>query len=337
MHLGFGPMSRECVRALAEYSIENDREIMVIASRNQVDAKDVGGGYVMTTDELAKLVRSFNAPKLKLCRDHMGPYLHRLDYRCDLRSVMEGVRMSLRADVEAGFDLIHIDPSKADRELSGAPRDRRLREAVAEEMISFVLSVAREVGREIEFEYGSEENVSAAFSERTFRADCEFVTRLIKPRFVVGQTGSLTRGIRQAGYFDARVPDLVKVAAEYGTMLKEHNADYLSKSAIGERYRAGVGGMNVAPELGCVQTRTIGFHAETLGLGELWERFVSEVDHGGNWIKWEARTLDEKIHSAGHYHYGSQVYADLYGKLAEEMPIEATIVNAIKSVVARYA
>jgi len=44
--LGFGPMSSEVITSIAKYSHEYKEPLMLIASRNQVDAES---GYVMTT------------------------------------------------------------------------------------------------------------------------------------------------------------------------------------------------------------------------------------------------------------------------------------------------
>ena len=44
--LGIGPMSKNCVQATLELSKEGDYPVMFIASRNQVDADELGGGYV---------------------------------------------------------------------------------------------------------------------------------------------------------------------------------------------------------------------------------------------------------------------------------------------------
>ena len=50
--LGFGPMSPEAIKAICNYTYDTKRPLMIIASRNQVDAES---GYVMTTPELRKL------------------------------------------------------------------------------------------------------------------------------------------------------------------------------------------------------------------------------------------------------------------------------------------
>ena len=45
-HLGIGPMSKNCIDAAIEISNENDIPLMLIASRRQIDCKELGGGYV---------------------------------------------------------------------------------------------------------------------------------------------------------------------------------------------------------------------------------------------------------------------------------------------------
>ena len=59
--LGFGPMSREVISSLATYSTDKNEPLMVIASRNQIDAES---GYVMTTPELRKLLKQLPTDKL---------------------------------------------------------------------------------------------------------------------------------------------------------------------------------------------------------------------------------------------------------------------------------
>ena len=69
--LGFGPMSIIVNRALAEYASMKQRPLMIIASRNQVDADS---GYVMQTQALADQMEPLRSDYLMLCRDHCGPY-----------------------------------------------------------------------------------------------------------------------------------------------------------------------------------------------------------------------------------------------------------------------
>lgn len=75
--LGIGPMSENFLRASLEISKEKDFPLMYIASRNQVDAYKLGGGYIFHADQ--KLFREKIEAICKeidydnvyyLCRDH---------------------------------------------------------------------------------------------------------------------------------------------------------------------------------------------------------------------------------------------------------------------------
>src|SRR3989344_8240415 len=74
--LGIGPMSSEAIEATFRYSHYHRNQLMLIASKNQIDAK---GGYVngWTTkqymDEINVLRKQYPQSDVKICRDHCGP------------------------------------------------------------------------------------------------------------------------------------------------------------------------------------------------------------------------------------------------------------------------
>ncbi len=325
--LGFGPMSRESIRALATYSKTHDVPLMVIASRNQVDCAEVGGGYVgdFTTQTFADYVRSLGAPRLQLCRDHSGPYLHKDDAGLSLDEAMARTVESLKADIDAGFDLLHIDASAC-----GIDEKR-----VAAHLFESAIDYAGD--RPVEFEYGSEDNVGIAASVKTFKRDVEFALRYVKPRFVVGQTGSLVRSVHQRGKFAPdRVRDLVRVAEEHGVGLKEHNADYLTKDEIAQRWELGVAALNIAPELGVRQTQTVRSLAIKHGLLRDWNDFGDAVIASGRANKWRAENKSDHVLAGGHYLYTSNAYQTLIGDLAKECEVDDEIQKALLAVIARY-
>ena len=109
--LGFGPMSREVITSIATYSKEKNEPLMLIASRNQVDAES---GYVMTTPELRQLLSTLPTENLWICRDHCGPYFLDVEKGLPLRDAVEASKKTIAYDIEQGFDLIHIDTSRVD-------------------------------------------------------------------------------------------------------------------------------------------------------------------------------------------------------------------------------
>ena len=119
--LGIGPMSKPLIKATLELAQEKDFPIMLIASRNQVDSDEFGHGYVRDWDQ-DRFVADVEAVEKEigfdglcyLCRDHGGPW-QRDEERAAKLSVAEAMDRCIRSykhDMQAGFDLLHIDPTK---------------------------------------------------------------------------------------------------------------------------------------------------------------------------------------------------------------------------------
>src|SRR5436309_3387600 len=74
--LGIGPMSSEAVEAVFRYSNFHRKQLMLIASKNQVDWN---GGYVnkWTTkaymEFVQKMRKAYPQADVLVCRDHCGP------------------------------------------------------------------------------------------------------------------------------------------------------------------------------------------------------------------------------------------------------------------------
>ena len=98
-------MSSEIIEATFRYSQYHRTELMLIASKNQID---YNGGYVnsWTTDEYVEFVEEMREEyphsNVKLCRDHCGPGFNGVYDLDDTYKTIE-------SDVKNGFELIHID------------------------------------------------------------------------------------------------------------------------------------------------------------------------------------------------------------------------------------
>lgn len=295
-NLGMGPMSKEIVDILLDYTKEKQEPLMVIASRNQVDADS---GYVMHTAQLARQLHNRNKQNLLLCRDHCGPYFLDSEKSLTLSQAMDATKKTIATDIENGFDLIHIDTSRIDEK----PYD------AAAELIEFALGL----NPNIMFEFGTEENVGVAAALEKYRKDVEFAKNFPNVKFVVAQTGSLCFEDKQAGFFYTdTVGELVDIATSAGIRLKEHNADYLTADQICLRKATGVHAMNIAPQLGVAQTKLIRRLAKNRGLNQQWESFVSLVIASDKWKKWTTSSDDrQKVAVSGHYFFNSYEYDNL--------------------------
>jgi fructose/tagatose bisphosphate aldolase len=317
--LGFGPMSFEIVNILSTYASRGN-PLMIIASRNQVDATS---GYVMTTRNLVNYI-GVKSDYLLLCRDHCGPYF--LDSEKDLNSLqaLEATKKTIAADIESGFDLIHIDTSRCQETYQ-----------VAEELIEFCL----DLNPDIMFEFGTEENIGVAAGISKYKEDVAFASQFPNMQFVVAQTGSLTSEDRQAGTFDLDiVSELVNYAETAGVKLKEHNADYLTSDQIQLRRQAGVHALNIAPQLGVIQTRIIKDACQEYNLKTDWDDFSNAVIDSGKWQKWIVMggTDELKVDVAGHYLFRHPTYHKIVDRLENLTDWRLTLEKEIISLLELY-
>lgn len=284
--LGIGPMSKPLLKATLELAQEKDFPIMLIASRNQVDSDEFGHGYVRGWDQDRFVADVIEVQKeigfdglCYLCRDHGGPWQRDEERNAKLpvEEAMERCIRSYKHDMEAGFDLLHIDPTK-DPEFSmgTVPFDLVIKRTV--DIIEELEKFRKEKGLpEIGYEAGTEETNGGLTSVDAFSSFIdELVARLAEkgikaPEFVVGQTGTLTRLTENVGNFNRENAALLSAnAAKHGVGVKEHNGDYLSDKILLEHPVLGLTAMNVAPEFGTVETRAY------LELAKVEERRVAE-------------------------------------------------------------
>ena len=309
--LGFGPMSLMINEILATYAKDNNRPLMVIASRNQIDSSS---GYVMTTPELSKQLNPLRSDYLMLCRDHCGPYFLDVEKSLSLRDAVEATKKTIAGDIENGFDLIHIDTSRCDDQYR-----------IADDLFEFCFKL----NPNLKFEFGTEENIGVGASVEKYKVDVRFAKQYPNMQFVVAQTGSLVMEDRQAGSFDmSLVNKLVGYANEAGVKLKEHNADYLTKDQISLRKQAGVHACNIAPQLGVIQTQCILKLADTFNIDAT--DFKNKVLTSGKWKKWIVDGNDDvKIAVAGHYCFNDLVYKKLEDKLSLNTNVFSEVKNDI--------
>lgn len=169
--------------------------------------------------------------------------------------------------------------------------------------------------------------------------EINFFLQVCKPEFYVVQTGSLIKEINQVGNFNKDfVEKIYQILKTKGIKLKEHNADYLSKEEIKEREGI-VDAMNIAPQLGVVQT--IITLNKCLIYGIDFNVFLNEVYEKGKWKKWMYNHLSEDkllcCIIAGHYHFSSENYKKIIEKLNERENINETIINGIIDIINHYA
>jgi len=371
--LGIGPMSEEVLLAALELGRDMHFPVVFIASRNQVDGKQFGSGYVKGWDQadfvaaakrLAEKAR-FDGP-LYICRDHGGPW-----QRDEERSpaipepdAMKSAKDSYRQDLLAGFRVLHIDPTRDPESLTPVPLATVLKRTV--ELIGFIEEERRKaVIPPITYEVGTEETAGGLTEPdvlKGFIADlCAALERdkLPVPCLIVGQTGTLIKMDRNMGGFNGdHARRLGELARSFGMGLKEHNADYLSDDVLREHPRLGVTSANVAPEFG--RAHTVALLALAQQVGD--PGFITLVERkalaSGRWRKWllpeqkgmtaaqirdNRVVLDQVTEVCGHYVYDDPEVTRARNRLFEGALAagmsdpERRVLDGIKASIGRYA
>jgi len=362
--LGVGPMSRNCVDVTVELSNKFEIPIMLIASRRQIDTKIFGGGYVnnWTTEQFAQYVRSIDKKSMVvLARDHGGPWQHpkEIEANMDLFNAMESSKKSYEADIDAGFSIIHIDPSV---DPYNTPTVDQILDRIFE-LYLHCWQYAQQSDKEIAFEIGTEEQSGGSNSPQ----ELEYVLMRMQqfcsdnglpmPLFVVIQSGTRVMETRNIGTFDSPIrivnelpaellmPMMIQICQKYGVKMKEHNTDYLSCEALRWHPRLGIHAANVAPEFGVAETRALISIIERFNMKEYLNRFIEITETAKKWSKWmlpntSADEIDRCVIS-GHYLFSSYEGSKLISELSDTLrdrgfSLEENLKIAVEESILRY-
>ncbi|MBC8432930.1 MAG: hypothetical protein H8D96_13550 [Desulfobacterales bacterium] len=358
-----GPMSKNCIDVSIEISKQLDIPIVLIASRRQIDADFLGGGYVepFTTQAFSDYVKSKKANKVFMARDHGGPWQNNVEtsQNMDLETAMESAKRSFEIDILSGLQLIHIDPSIPiqNENLDLIKILDRLFE-----LYSFCVEVADKHSRKIEVELGTEEQNGYGQNFDMFEffvsKTIEFCARngVPKPAFVVAQTGTKVKEMKNVGTFQNNISEekklplyhlerTLEVCNRHGIMMKEHNTDYLSNQALALRPLLGIHASNVAPEFGVAETKSFLYLLKTHGHQKAFDRFVEIALESKKWEKWmleETTSSDlEKAIISGHYIFSHPEVIEMKNKTdrdltAKNIDLEGYLQQNIKASMMRY-
>ena len=276
-----GPMTKNVVDAILEYSSETDNVIGFIPSRRQVEWD---GGYVnnWTTKQFAEYVNG----RLPIKRDHSGPGQ---GYTDD-----DGFE-SLKEDCKY-LDYIHIDPWKK------YPKYEDGLEWTVK-MIEFCYdlnpNIQYEIGTEQAIREFDVDELDALVSDINKRLPFQIFKKITH---LVIQSGTSLKGNVNTGEYDSnRLEGMVEVVSKWGLISKEHNGDYIPTELIKEKMSAGLDSINIAPEFGLIET--ISYIESNIDIDKFWK-----ICYDSNrWVKWVDDSFDpinqkeDLIKICGHY------------------------------------
>ena len=360
--LGIGPMSKNCVDVVIDLVNSYNIPVMLIASRRQIESKQLGSGYVnnWSTEEFSKYVHEYDKNNnILLCRDHGGPYQNENENKQNLSydEIMKKSKESFYADIEANFKILHIDPSE--NLTTDITIDEMLNRIF--ELYDYCYSTATKLNKtiSIEISLGKEDGGVSSFSEIKYGIEKieTFCTtnNFPPPLFMVIKTGNHVLETRNIGILEdivdgkgieeeKEIKKMINFCNEKNIMVKEHNGDYLSDHALRYHPKIGIHAINVAPEFGVIETKSIISWLEKNNLNDFKNKFLEISYNSKKWEKWmlpnSFTTKTDKAIISGHYVFSTPEFVELKNKILKTLPnptdFDDYLKNEIKKSILRY-
>lgn len=294
--LCYGPMSKNIVDSLIDFSNNTGTPITLIPSRRQIEWN---GGYVnnWTTECFANYVKE-KSKYIAIQRDHGGPGQGLID---------DDGYESLRHDCKY-FDAIHIDPWK---------KYQNLAEGIqwTLDMILFCYNL----NSNLYFEVGTEEAIRPFITEEIdtllntlqLKLPAEVFNRII---FCVIQSGTaLQNGENIGKYSSTKLKEMIKTVNKYNMLTKEHNGDYMDIDIMLDRFNTGLTSLNIAPEIGVFETKII----MNKFANEQNDKFYEICLNSNKWVKWVGpdfipnENKKQLVEICGHYQFSNEEFLKL--------------------------
>lgn len=316
MKFYFGPMSKNIVDTIVDFSItHNDLEIVFIPSRRQIEHN---GGYVnnWTTQEFVEYVKNKNK-NIKIERDHGGP---------SQGIILDDGYESLKVDSQH-MDIIHIDPWKFVNNIDDGI-----------EWTINMINYCNNINPNLEYEIATEETIyplSMDELEYIINNLQEKMEKSIfsKIKYLVIQCGTKLSTNENIGVFDEdNLKKMIILANKYNLTAKEHNGDWVNMDIIKQKEEIGLTCINIAPELGEIETKVILEHIKNNK--EDYEKIYKLCIDSGKWKKWVNADFDyvnEKdkiILITCHYIYSDPEFKKIKNKYID---IDTEIKESIKN------
>jgi len=293
------PNSDAVLEAAIKVAATNDAPMLFAATLNQVDRD---GGYtgwtprsfVARMEELAAKYEC-SAP-LYPCLDHGGPWLKDAHTRdgLSLEETMAEVKASLTACLEAGYALLHVDPT-VDRALpAGQPPPIEVVVERTVELIAHAEAERERLARKrspVSYEVGTEEvhgglvdwdNFNRFLSGLQTGLEAEGLARAW-PCFIVGKVGTDLHTTTFDPESARRLHDRV---APLGSLIKGHYTDWVENPA--DYPATGMGGANVGPEFTATELAALHALCERDTNSGFKQALKKAVVESNRWQKWLA-------------------------------------------------
>lgn len=308
------PNSLSVIQAALRSAKRNNAPIKFAATLNQVD---LDGGYtgltpkefVNTIKQEAKAIHYTGFVMIAI--DHGGTWLKDVHTRekWSYAQSMAAVKKTFEAAIEAGYDLIHVDPTVDITLPKNQPIDISVVVARTVEMIVHAEKFRRSNNYpRIAYEVGTEEVHGGLADLEIFNRFLNLLKKGLQaeglsdvwPCFVVGKVGT---DLHTTTFDPIVARTLTEIVSRFGSVIKGHYSDNVSNP---EDYpTSGMGAANVGPEFtekeyeGLIELCSLEhalFKGEAIAkTSNLKNILWSAVVQSGRWKKWllEGESLDD--------------------------------------------
>ena len=269
---------------------------------------------------------------------------------------MASAQRSFEADIDAGFDILHIDTGIS-------PKEEPPHAIATERLMTLYqgcFDYSQRKNKDLGFEIGTEDQREEAAKPRAFRKMWLDVTSRLKaqglpqPVFVVAQTGTKVVETRNIGAFtfsenrrevSRDVRSFIDCTNQQGALIKAHNCDYLDSKTLSLFASLGLGAINVAPEIGVQETTQLLELLQNFRCEKLRDRFIDLSVSAGKWKKWLHTTQNPTpVHCCllgGHYVFSTPEFNEIKSELASVMgltleALDSQIRNRLALFIERY-
>jgi hypothetical protein len=319
--LFIGPMSKNIVDAIIEYSNNKNTQLGIIPSRRQIE---IDGGYVnnWTTKDFCNYIKK-KSENVLLVRDHAGPSQ---GYSED-----DGIE-SFKEDCKF-FDVVHVDVWKKNKTYEDG-----LKATID------MITIGYNENPNLSYEIGTEEAIRPFTPDELDNLITDLKSKLPKEiydkvMYVVIQSGTALKGNKNIGKYDnSRLIKMLDVVKKHGLISKEHNGDYIDDYILKDKFTSGLNSINVAPEFGQLETKII--LDEIKNNQELIDKFYQICYDSKRWVKWVSSDFIpsenklELINICGHYVFSNPDFIEI--KKSINSDIDVKIKNKIIERIDRF-
>lgn len=298
------PNSDAVLEAAVRVAARTAAPMLFATTLNQVDRD---GGYTGWTPEryvarLKELAEQHGceAP-LYPCLDHGGPWLKDSHAKANLTlpEAMEEVKLSITSCLEAGYALLHIDPTVDLSSPEGRPPEIPVVVERTVELLSHAESERERLGTApVAYEVGTEEVAGGLADVASFEQFTDLLRRRLEetglmhawPCFVVGKVGT---DLHTTAFDPDTAARLREILSPHGSLVKGHYTDWVDRP---DAYpESGVGGANVGPEFTVVEAdalrrlceyEAVSIRNDDAEASRFYESLMEAVIGSMRWKKW---------------------------------------------------